>query len=241
MFTRPKRVFNRLRSRALISIVKVIAPTRSEVGLTEFISRDDLSPIARFRLDGWNEVLFSGLNLLPQDTVCVFGAYLGDSVHEYRDRFDAKVIGLEPIAIFCQSLRSRFSADPKVKILEVGASDRSESIQINLSNDSTSLYKGGGVMERIRCVDVIELFESFETPPHLLEINIEGAEFRVLNRLLDSKYGNSVNTLLIQFHDFVEGAELMRAEIRKRLSEEYVEVFSYPYVWERWDLKQKNS
>jgi len=106
MFTRPRRVFNRLRSRALIPVVKMIAPTRSEMGLTEFISREDLSPIALFRLDGWNEVLFSGLNLRPQDTVCVFGAYLGDSVQEYRDRFETKVIGLEPIANFFKNLRS---------------------------------------------------------------------------------------------------------------------------------------
>lgn len=239
MFTRIRRILNRLRSRALIPVVKMIAPTHSEMGLIAFVSRDDLSPIALFRLDGWNEVLFSDLNLRAQDTVCVFGAYLGDSVQEYRDRFDSQVIGLEPIANFCRSLWSRFGTDPKVEILEVGASDRSVSIQITLFNDSTSLYKDGGVLETIRCVDIVELFDSFESLPHLLEINIEGAEFRVLNRLLNSKYSKSVNTLLIQFHDFVEDSELMKAEIRKRLSEEYVEVFSYPYVWERWDLKQK--
>jgi FkbM family methyltransferase len=239
MFTLLGKVLLRLRREFLILIVKIIAPTRSEIGLIEFVGRENLSPIALFRLDGWNEVLYAGLDLNAQDSVCVLGAYLGDSIHEYRNRYDSAVIGLEPISEFCTSLGLRFSSDQKVQIVKIGASDRSESVKINLSDDATSLYIEGGRSEIINCVDIVELFESFVNPPYLLEINIEGAEFKVLNRLLDSPFSSSVNTLLIQFHNFVDDSELMRAEIRKRLSQDYVEIFSYPFVWERWDLKYK--
>jgi FkbM family methyltransferase len=241
MFTQLGKVLIRLRRELLIPVVKFLSPTSSEIGLIEFVGRENLSPIALFRLDGWNEVLYTGLELTAQDSVCVLGAYLGDSIHEYRNRFGSSVIGLEPISEFCASLSSRFGADQKVQVLKIGASDRSESVNINLSDDATSFYIEGGRSEIINCVDIVEVFESFEKPPYLLEINIEGAEFKVLNRLLDSPFANSVNTLLIQFHNFVEDSEIMRAEIRKRLSEDYVEIFSYPFVWERWDLKHKDT
>jgi FkbM family methyltransferase len=239
MFAQLGKILLRLRRELLVLIVELIAPTRSEIGLSAFVGRENLSPIALFRLDGWNEVLYTDLDLNAQDSVCVLGAYLGDSIHEYRNRYESSVIGLEPISEFCTSLGLRFSADQKVQVLNIGASDRSESVKINLSDDATSFFVEGGRSETINCVDIVEVFESFENPPYLLEINIEGAEFKVLNRLLDSPFANSVNTLLIQFHNFVEDSELMRAEIRKRLRQDYVEIFSYPFVWERWDLKQK--
>jgi len=241
MSTRISARFTQFRRQILVQLVKLIAPTKTEICLTQFVGREDLAPIALFRLDGWNEVLYRDLNLSPEDSVCVLGAYLGDSISEYRNRFDSPVIGLEPISEFCTNLNLRFKTDPKVKILEVAASDRNESLEINLLNDSTSFYKEGHKSEKIISIDIVELFESLEKPPHVLELNIEGVEFRVLNRLLDSSYASSVNILLIQFHDFVEDSDLMRAEIRKRLSRDYVEVFCYPYVWERWDLKPEIS
>ena len=239
-------LFTRLRRRILVPIVKAIAPSQNEIGLMnfigtenlmEFIGREKLSPIALFHLDGWNEVLHKELAPSKQDVVCVFGAYLGDSIHEYRARYDTKVIGLEPVSSFRKALEDRFGKDSCVSILEVGVSDRTESLRIDYSNDETSFYRKGPNSETIHCVDVVELLDSFEQIPKVLEINIEGMEFRVLDRLLNSVHANSISTLIIQFHSFVEDSELLRAQIRKRLSENYNEVFCYPFVWERWDLK----
>jgi FkbM family methyltransferase len=236
----------RLRRRILIPIVKAIAPSQNEIGLMrfigienlmEFIGREKLSPIALFELDGWNEVLHQELSLSKQDIVCVFGGYLGDSIYEYRLRYDVKVIGLEPVSTFRNVLNDRFREDAYVSILDVGVSDRTESLVIDYSGDETSFYKKGPNSETIRCVDIVNLLDSFEQLPKILEINIEGAEFRVLDRLLNSVHANSVQTLIIQFHSFVEDSELLRAQIRKLLGQNYIEIFCYPFVWERWDLK----
>ena len=230
-------MFTRLRRQILVPLVQVVAPTNNEVELTRFLGRENLSPIALFRCDGWNEVLYRSLNLSNQDVVCVFGAYLGDSIYEYRNRFDSQVIGLEPISEFCRQLEKRFHNDSNVKILPFGVSDQTERIVIEVSADDTSIYKLGNNSEIIDCVDILELLDSFDLMPKVLEINIEGAEFRVLKRYLSSAHARSINSLIIQFHNFVEDSELLRAEIRKLLAKDYDEVFCYPFVWERWDLK----
>jgi FkbM family methyltransferase len=239
-------LLTRLRRRILIPIVKAIAPSQNEIGLiqfigsenlTEFIGREKLSPIALFHLDGWNEVLHKELSLSSKDVVCVFGAYLGDSIHEYRIRYNAKVIGLEPVSAFRKVLNDRFGEDASVNILGIGVSDRTESLVIDYSDDGTSFYREGSNSETIHCVDIVDLLDSFEQLTKVLEINIEGVEFRVLERLLDSVHANSVKVLIIQFHRFVEDSELLRAQIRKRLGQNYDEVFCYPFVWERWDLR----
>jgi len=230
-------MLTRLRRRILIPVVKFIAPSKSELGLIEFISRENLSAIALFRLDGWKEILFRDLTLSSQDLVCVFGAYLGDSIYDYRTRFDVSIVGLEPVSEYQKHLSGRFKNDVKVQILPIGVSDRDESIRIELSDDGTSFYKNGGSSEIVNCTDVVNLLDSFDQIPKIIEINIEGSEFRVLKRLLASHHAKSIRTLIIQFHDFVEDSELQRAEIRKTLSENYDEFFCYPFVWERWDRK----
>lgn len=207
-----------------------------DINLMNYIGREKLSPIALFELDGWNEVLHKDLSLCNQDVVCVFGGYLGDSIHEYRSRYDAKVIGLEPVSAFRKVLEDRFNEDTCVSILDVGVSDRTESLVIDYSDDETSFYRKGPNSETIHCMDIVNLLDSFEQLPKVLEINIEGVEFRVLDRLLTSVHANSVQTLLIQFHSFVEDSDLLRVQIRKRLGQNYKEIFCYPFVWERWDL-----
>jgi FkbM family methyltransferase len=231
-------MFTRLRRWILIPLVEIIAPSKNETALTRFIGRENLSSVALFRNDGWNEVLYRGLSLSDQDVVCIFGAYLGDSIYEFRNRYQTQVIGLEPISEFCKTLEVRFINDSHVRILPIGVSDRTESVEIDISDDGTSIYKKGTKSETINCIDIVELLDSFEQMPTLLEINIEGLEFRVLDRLLNSYHASSINSLIIQFHNFVVDSELSRAQIRKLLSKDYDEVYCYPFVWERWDLKK---
>lgn len=148
-----------------------------------------------------------------------------------------RIVGLEPVSEYQKYLSVRFKKDAKVQILPIGVSDRDESIRIELSDDGTSFYKNGRSSEIVNCIDIVNLLDSLDQIPKIIEINIEGSEFRVLKRLLASHHAKSIQTLIIQFHDFVEDSELLRAEIRKTLSENYEEYFSYPFVWERWDRK----
>jgi hypothetical protein len=68
-------------------------------------------------------------------------------------------------------------------------------------------------------------------------MNIEGAEYEVLNSILQLNLQSQINTFLIQFHKNVPDFEIKREKIRNALQRSHDQVFCYDYVWERWDLK----
>jgi Methyltransferase FkbM domain len=68
----------------------------------------------------------------------------------------------------------------------------------------------------------------------LLKMNIEGAEFDVLERLAETGWIDRIDELLIQFHDWAPAAPRRRRMIRRVLARTHTEVWNYPWVWERW-------
>ena len=68
-------------------------------------------------------------------------------------------------------------------------------------------------------------------------MNVEGAEFDILESLLDANLVEKVHTFLIQFHYYGETPVLRRDKILERLSETHKVKFSYPFVWECWTKK----
>ena len=71
----------------------------------------------------------------------------------------------------------------------------------------------------------------------LLYMNIEGSEYRLLNDIINTGYINNVKHLQVQFHNFVDGSKKKRSEIRRELKKTHDCVFNFPFIWERWDLK----
>ena len=72
----------------------------------------------------------------------------------------------------------------------------------------------------------------------LMKINIEGAEYKLLDRIIDTGLINNINHLQIQFHKKdIENPEYKREKAISKLSETHNNIWSYYYVWERWSNK----
>ena len=69
----------------------------------------------------------------------------------------------------------------------------------------------------------------------LMKINIEGEEFNLLPRLLDSSLVQICRNLQIQFHDFVENSEILRKNMRSELEKTHHMTYDY-FIWENWEL-----
>lgn len=206
------------------------------------VGENSLSEIGKFERDGWNEVIFKNLELDRESRILIVGGYKGNSTYEYRIRYDCNVIALEPIKSYFDFLNKRFVSDSKVTTKNLALATESGQLKINVNADSTGFYEtsDGSVFETITCVGVSEFF----TPPSekfdLIEMNIEGAEYEVLDSLLQLNLQSHINTFLIQFHKNVPEFEMKREKIRSRLERSHEQVFCYDYVWERWDLKPLN-
>lgn len=50
----------------------------------------------------------------------------------------------------------------------------------------------------------------------------------------------NIGNLQIQFHNFVDNAEEKREVIRKQLSLTHELTYDYYFIWENWELRDKN-
>jgi FkbM family methyltransferase len=208
------------------------------------LDKSDLSPIANFLVDGWNAGMLERLIINVDDVVIVLGGYLGDSVAAYRDKFKCRVIAYEPIDEFYNVISQRFETDSKVIIHKNAISGTGGPININLDGDSTSMFSSNlNKVIQLNAIGIVEVLRQAQGSKVagsnlFIEMNIEGAEFEILE-VLFSNYDLSlgVSGLLVQFHPFVDNFEFRRAKIHTQLSNYLEPRFIYPWVWEYWTPK----
>ena len=194
------------------------------------------SPLGDYYRAGGDALLLRGAPIGSEDTVVDVGAFAGAFTTEICWRFGARCVAVEPVPSFCRMLNERFSGNGRVRIVEaaIGASD--SEIELRLQNDSTTAYASpGGERIRAPCIDSARLVKE-AAPVALLKLNVEGAEYDALDRLVSTELLAGIRSVLVQFHRVAPDSEGRRERIRKALAVTHREVFSYPFVWERWDL-----
>jgi FkbM family methyltransferase len=68
----------------------------------------------------------------------------------------------------------------------------------------------------------------------LLKLNVEGLEYEILERLIDSNAIKNIKFIQVQFHNFADNSIVRRDNIRSFLSKTHEEMYNFPFVWESW-------
>jgi predicted GTPase len=71
----------------------------------------------------------------------------------------------------------------------------------------------------------------------LMKINVEGAEYQILEELIDTKNISKIKNLQVQFHLFDEEENNNYNNLVQKLSETHELSWRFPFVWENWKLK----
>ena len=71
-----------------------------------------------------------------------------------------------------------------------------------------------------------------------MKINIEGAEYDLVEHLIDTKLVEIIRNIQVQFHDFVPNAESRMRKIQEKLRITHSISYQYRFVWENWALKK---
>ena len=174
------------------------------------------------------------------------GAFRGDFIAWCRGRWDCRVIAFEPTDAFFRDVTRRFEGDKHVRILNYGVGGKTESVPIAIQSDATSVYldahRAPGGTETVLIKDVVEVFaELMIERVDLFKINIEGGEYALLPRMLDSGLVPRVRYFQVQYHAIGAGPEgpgAARDRIRTQLDKTHKEEWCvHGGRWESWALR----
>lgn len=197
--------------------------------------KDFLSPIQQFIRDGYNDMLFSNLELDSSDQVVILGGYIGVSANSINQNYASTIKIFEPIPEFCSILRERFHSFNNVEVIEAAAAIFNGSLDLGIEGEKTGIEVQGPKIS-VPALNFSQYISDNFQYLSLLEMNIEGGEYLILPNLIETNQIKKIKILLIQFHRFSINDEFKRNLIRQKLSDTHRLVFSYDWVWEKWEL-----
>lgn len=164
------------------------------------------------------------------------GGYTGIWAQQMIDKYSPYVFIIEPVPNFYNSMVYKFKDNEKVKLLNVGIATENKEGEIFLNGDASSSISNSGQKINITFLTIEEIFKKFNLQKiDLLQINIEGDEYLLLENMLQSGFINNFKNLQIQFHMGIDNFSLRREKIQEGLLlNNFKNKFNYPFVWESW-------
>jgi len=184
---------------------------------------------ARFRYD---------YPLTSNSFVIDLGGYEGQWTGGIYSRYRCKIAVFEPVRQFSQALSERFEANEDVEVHRLGLGAVSESQTIYVRGAGSSTYRKRADAEEIRIVDVKQWFDDNRiTSVALMKINIEGGEYDLLDRMIETGLIESIENIQVQFHNFTVDAKRRMERIQEALQRTHTLSYQYRFVWENWEKK----
>jgi len=185
--------------------------------------------------------------LTESSIVFDIGAYTGVWAEKIKNIVDCKLYLIEPIHEFYKEIQQRFAGISNVKYKQVGIGLKEDTLDICVANngDATKIVNANHANNENHANTVAIQMESMEKimkdwdiqEIDLLQINIEGAEYDVLDKWIETGTIQKIKTIQIQFHNFAEIDNYVgrRENIRRHLKElGFREKYNFQWVWECW-------
>lgn len=163
-------------------------------------------------------------DLSPNDLVIDIGAYQGAWAEQIFARYGCRLIAIEPgpwIVGFEHG-----------EVINQAAWTHNYGLQFGGDHYYTSAYEPA--THGYECFDVNSLLSKYDEIA-LVKINIEGAEYELLNHVIDAGLHKRIRNLQVQFH-LVEGEpiEEMYGAIASKLRQTHYLSWFYSFCWENW-------
>ena len=175
-----------------------------------------------------------------QSVVLDVGAFTGEWSRQISLRYQPTIYAFEPNPNSFQALQGKVVEFPQLLPQPCGLGGCSEAANISLRGLGSSTYHNqrvdrGADWVAVKIVAVDEAWPSLELGRvDLMKINIEGAEFPLLEKMIGAGLIDQVDCFMIQFHEWHPGAYRRRRRIRRELARTHKLNWDYNFVWEKW-------
>ncbi len=162
------------------------------------------------------------------------GARTGEWADLIRDKYKCEVHCFECLPDFCLTLYEK-----GYRVYAYAVWDKDDVIDIGFENDQASVYcdprkahVSTQVIEASRIFELIK-FDHID----LLKLNVEGAEYGILDNLIYTGNITKIDNIQVQFHLYEVGMEGMYYELANRLKKTHYTTYKFPFIWENWRIK----
>ncbi len=175
-------------------------------------------------------------NLNENSIIMDLGGYTGVWAQQMIDKFNPFVYIIEPVPKFYYGMVEKFKENNKVTISNVGVGTENKDGIIRMSHDGTSSNLTNGKEISVKFNTIETILNSFNLNEiDLIQINIEGDEYPILEHMLKTGSINKFRNLQIQFHYGIKNDVIRRENIHNGLvANNFKPRFNYPFVWESW-------
>ena len=184
----------------------------------------------QFISDGGDTLIFKNIILNKDSVIIDGGGFNGEFTDEILKKNFHKIYIYEPDTNFYNDLLKKYKFEKKVEILNLALFDKEQIITLSENSNASSIMENIEDGTKVKAVDISKEFKKYKNID-LLKLNIEGAEYNVISRLIETQEINKVTYLLVQFHKEhdLDGSKFEK--INLEILKNYIIVFNYKYVW----------
>jgi FkbM family methyltransferase len=173
--------------------------------------------------------------LTEDSVVWDVGAYEGNWAAQISNRYRCNVWLFEPVKEYYDALVEKFKLTPKVKVFPFGLGATTMKCFMAPDGDG-SKPKESGEPSLIKSINEF-IFENGTYKVDLLKLNIEGAEYGLMESLIEKNHTFIFNHYQIQFHTWENNCEQRHKFIVEEIAKTHDSSYSYPFIWEGWYKK----
>lgn len=190
-----------------------------------------------------SEELFASIG--PGDIAIDCGANIGEVTQKLADK-GALVFAFEPNPFVFQTLWNRFKSYPNVICINKGVWHENYQLRLYLHQNyqldpvgsayASSILAQHPVTDQnhfvvAEIIDLTQFIDSLDRDIKLIKIDIEGAEFELLQKIVDKGQHKRVEKIVVENHEWlIEHLKPIAANFRKRMAEENIQNIDLNWV-----------
>ena len=177
-------------------------------------------------------------NLDENSTVIELGGNIGAWVDEMINRFNPNFYIIEPLEHYYNLLCNKYSGK-RVQLLQVAIGPEKRTGVIYHNDVGSSRHVETGTAEQVEFVTPEWLLEQWNLPHvDLLQINIEGDEYDLLEHMIATGVVSKFRSIQVQFHIVGSDPVGRRTNIQQGLAAAgFTQKYNFDFVWEAWTQK----
>ena len=204
--------------------------------------KQDITSLHRWFADNGDYTHNINYTLNNDSIVIDLGGYHGlwvDEILKKNAPNIPNIILVEPVPEYYNHLVTKYKNHEKIKVMNVGVStdgnNSTKTLYISNDGSSTNFTTNTSIQIETLPIDKI-LSDNYINQVDLLQINIEGDEYGLMEYMIESNIIDMFKNIQIQFHLGIVNDVERRSIIQKKLiSIGFKNKFDYPFVWESWE------